>query len=97
MSSLVFTERALEDLDRLVRFLRDTDPDTADATAGLVMDALGILEDHPLIGREWEAAFRELVISRGETGYIALYKYEADKDLVIVHAIRHQREVGFQP
>lgn len=37
---------------------------------------------------------RELVISRGSTGYIALYLYHEIRDVVTVLAIRHQREVG---
>lgn len=37
---------------------------------------------------------RELVISRGSTGYIALYRYHEIRDVVTVLAIRHQREVG---
>ncbi|HSS05719.1 MAG TPA: type II toxin-antitoxin system RelE/ParE family toxin, partial [Rhodanobacteraceae bacterium] len=38
---------------------------------------------------------RELVISRGHSGYIALYSYEQLEDTVLVLAIRHQREAGY--
>jgi plasmid stabilization system protein ParE len=38
---------------------------------------------------------RELVISRGRTGYVALYSFEEDQDAVLVLAIRHQREAGY--
>ena len=37
---------------------------------------------------------RELVISHGSTGYLALYRYHEIRDLVTVLAIRHQRELG---
>lgn len=37
---------------------------------------------------------RELVISRGKTGYIALYRYDEIRDVARVLAIRHQRELG---
>jgi plasmid stabilization system protein ParE len=38
---------------------------------------------------------RELVISRGRTGYLALYDYEEKSDAVLILAIRHQREAGY--
>ncbi|MDR3479759.1 MAG: type II toxin-antitoxin system RelE/ParE family toxin [Burkholderiaceae bacterium] len=37
---------------------------------------------------------RELVISRGKTGYVALYSFEADQGAVLILAIRHRREAG---
>ena len=37
----------------------------------------------------------ELVISRGKTGYVALYRYDEARDIVFVLALRHQREAGF--
>jgi plasmid stabilization system protein ParE len=40
---------------------------------------------------------RELVISYGQTGYIALYRFVVPQDKVRVLAIRHQREIGFVP
>jgi hypothetical protein len=39
---------------------------------------------------------RELVISHGESGYIALYEHAPAEDLVRVVAIRHQREAGYR-
>jgi hypothetical protein len=38
---------------------------------------------------------RELVISRGRTGYVALYTYDKERDRVWIKTIRHQREGGF--
>jgi len=40
---------------------------------------------------------RELVISLGQTGYIALYRFVVPQDEVRVLALRHQREIGFVP
>ena len=37
---------------------------------------------------------RELVISKGRTGYVALYRYLPEQDRVDILAIRHQRESG---
>ena len=42
-----------------------------------------------------EQALRELVISRGRTGYSALYSFEAAQDVALVLALRHCREAGF--
>lgn len=64
-------------------------------TLPILERGLAILKDHPLIGRRVEAGLRELVISRGRTGYVALYDYRLLQDTVIVHAIRHQREQGY--
>ena len=51
---------------------------------------------HPLIGRLLESDLRELLISRGKTGYVALYSFEETHDAVFILAIRHQREAGFE-
>ena len=60
------------------------------------MVALGVLRDHPLIGRPAEAGLRELLISRGRTGYVALYRYNPGDDIVLVLRVRHQREFDFE-
>jgi hypothetical protein len=38
---------------------------------------------------------RELVISRGRSGYLALYVHDATADVVFVLALRHQREQDY--
>jgi hypothetical protein len=35
------------------------------------------------------------VISWGDTGYLALYRFDAARDLVRILRIRHQREAGY--
>jgi plasmid stabilization system protein ParE len=95
MARLIYSASAFDDLDRLTDFLIDTDPVSASQTVELIAEAVTILKRHPLIGRPVEDSIRELVISRGKTGYIALYSYEAEHDTVLILAIRHQRESGF--
>lgn len=95
MARLIYSSRAFDDLDRLTDFLLDTDPAAAGETVELITEAVTILKRHPLIGRPVEGNIRELVISRGKTGYIALHSYEAEHDTVLILAIRHQRESGF--
>ena len=95
MARLIYSPRAFDDLDRLTDFLIETDPVITSETVELIVEAVTILKHHPLIGRPVEDHLRELIISRGRTGYVALYSYEAEHDSVLVLAIRHQRESGF--
>lgn len=95
MARLIYTRRALEDLERLTDFLLETEPALALLTVDLIAEALQMLKNHPLIGRPAEQDMRELVVSRGRTGYLALYDYDEVRDLVLVLAVRHQREAGY--
>jgi plasmid stabilization system protein ParE len=95
VTRLVLSPKAVDDIDRLSDFLLDSDPSTASKTGGILVSGLQILKDHPLIGRQVERGFRELLISRGRTGYVALYRFDVVKDIAIVLSIRHQREAGY--
>jgi plasmid stabilization system protein ParE len=95
LAQIIYAQRALADLDRLVEFLIEAQPVAALGTVELILEAVGILANHPLVGRSAERELRELVISRGRSGYIALYSYEAAHDTVLILALRHQREAGF--
>jgi plasmid stabilization system protein ParE len=97
VARLAYAGRALDDLVRLAEFLSREDAPAALATIDLIRDALAILERHPLIGRKVEGGpQRELVISRGRSGYLGLYAYDPETDEVLVLAIRHQREAGYE-
>lgn len=95
MAKLSYSGRALADLERLTEFLIGIDPAAAAETVGLIAEVVELLIRHPLIGRPVEHPLRELVISRGRTGYVALYSFEEDQDAVLILAIRHQREAGY--
>jgi plasmid stabilization system protein ParE len=96
VTGVAFSDRALSDLERLFKFLARDDPTAAGEAGKEIIDATSILERHPLIGRPVLGPLRELVISRGRTGYVALYRYLPEKDQVEILAIRHQREAGFR-
>jgi plasmid stabilization system protein ParE len=95
VSRLVFAPRALDDLDRMTDFLLERSTEFAAATAPIIISGLEALKLHPLLGRPVEYGLRELLISRGSSGYVALYQYDVATDTAIVLAIRHQREAGF--
>lgn len=95
MAELIYSSQALTDLDRLTDFLLEADPASLPETTDLVLEAVEVLANHPLIGRPAEEGLRELLISRGRSGYVALYSYEEAEDVVFVLTIRHQREVGY--
>ena len=96
MARVVYSAAALEDLERLVDFLLDSSPRTAAGALGQIRSAIEVLADHPRIGRRVRAHMRELVVSYGASGYIALYRFDAARELVRVVRIRHQREAGFR-
>jgi len=95
LARLIYAARALADL-RLTDFLVEADPAAALETVGLIIEAVQVLENHPLIGRAAEQELKELVISRGQSGYLALYSHEVEQDVVLVLAVRHQREAGYE-
>jgi plasmid stabilization system protein ParE len=95
MAAISYAPRASSDLIRLIDFLAESDPSAASETADLIASAVDALQSHPLIGRPVESGCRELVVSRGRSGYIALYRYDEARDDVVVLAIRHQREAGY--
>lgn len=95
MAQIIYSAQALADLDRLTNFLLQNDPAAALETADLIIEAVKVLENHPLIGQETYEELRELVISRGKSGYLALYSFEASQNVVLVLSVRHQHEAGY--
>ena len=95
MARVVYSPDALADIERIFRFLAD-DPETAQSAVARIRTAVELLEHHPLIGRIVTRALRELVISFGRSGFVALYEIVSTTDAVHVHAIRHQHEAGYQ-
>ena len=55
-----------------------------------------MLERHPSVGRRVDKLRRELVITYGASGYLALYRYDSKPGVVRILRIRHQREAGYR-
>jgi len=91
---IVFAPQAADDLERLTDFLIENDKNTALNTIELIEEAIQILARHRLVGRLCDTHLRELVTSRGKCGYVALYSYEESKKMILINAIRHQKESG---
>jgi plasmid stabilization system protein ParE len=92
---IVYSESALADLDRLFDFLASHDPAVAADAAALIAEAVAILARHPYLGRPVRGVLRELVVSHGRTGQVALYRVSVRHDRVEVLAVRRQREAGY--
>ena len=97
MAQVVYSARSLAHIERAFQFLREKNPAAAMDAVIAIQSAVENLAAHPLIGRRIEGEVRELVISYGQTGYIALYRFVVPQNEVRILAIRHQRELGFQP
>jgi plasmid stabilization system protein ParE len=97
VATVVYSERALDHIERAFDFLSEKNPDSALAAIAAIRTAVDNLSTHPLIGRRIAGDVRELVISYGATGYIALYRFVVRRDEVRILALRHQREIGYAP
>jgi plasmid stabilization system protein ParE len=71
VTTLWFSKRARADLERLFDFIGERDLSAADVALALIEDALKSLRRHPYLGRPVTRGLRELVISRGRSGYLA--------------------------
>jgi plasmid stabilization system protein ParE len=97
VATVVYAAHSLDHLERAFQFLRDSNLDAARHAVTAIQSAVDNLAGHPLVGRRIEGDLRELIISYGQTGYVALYRFVVARDEVRILAIRHQRELGFLP
>lgn len=97
MPRLIVTEGAVRGLEICRRFLADKNPAAARRAAQAILQQFELLTDYPAMGRPLDdhPELRELLVPFGETGYVALYRYDADEDAVYVLAFRHQKEAGY--
>jgi plasmid stabilization system protein ParE len=87
---------ALEDFERFLNHLQRFGAAHAPERKAEIIGALRILSHSPMIGRPVRGGKRELMIGRGAHGYVALYKYAPDIDVVLVLAVRSQREARYK-
>jgi plasmid stabilization system protein ParE len=92
-----FTKAARDDLLRLYEFQLERDIEVADRALQAIGKSVELLREFPFTCRKVapENPFlRELVISFGASGYVALFEIE-DQHTVTILAIRHQLEEDY--
>jgi plasmid stabilization system protein ParE len=101
MSQVKLSDQATKDLGRFADFLIQAGvPHKAEEAISTILTAFKVLVSNPLIGKPYPLdeydTFHELVIKYGKSGYVALYSFDEKADLAVIHAIRHQKEVGYK-
>lgn len=95
MPRLIWTPSALADVQRLYRFLAPKKAEAAQRAVKAIRAGVRILAYQPSIGRpveDMEPEFREWLIDFGDSGYVALYRF--DEENIAILAVRHQKEMG---
>ena len=95
MPRVLLASGVIDDLDRIVDPLQGHEVESGEAGADRIVSALDVLADNPFIGRPAGDYQRELLIGDGPHGYVALYRVLPLIDIVLVLAIRAQREGGY--
>lgn len=95
MARIEFAPAITDDIDRIIDHLVQHDIKDAATRIQDIIRAIDVLDHNPLIGRPAEGGKRELVIGRHARGYIALYMYVEEIDMVFVLALRSQTEAGY--
>ena len=97
MATVVYGRRALDHLEQALDFIRHENPAAAAGAVRAVTSAVTLLAEHPLVGKRVHDDIRELVISFGATGFVALYRFVPLRQEVRILALRHQRELRYRP
>jgi toxin ParE1/3/4 len=96
LSRVIFAPKVKADFDRIFDFLFEQAPEYAATRIEDIIAAIDILQTSPMIGRPIAFGQRELIISTGKSGYLALYRYDPAKDTAFVLAVRSQRERNYK-
>jgi plasmid stabilization system protein ParE len=98
MARVILAQEIGDDFDRIFEFLFEHTPERAAERIADIVSALDILQSSPMIGRPVDnhPGMRELVISNGAHGYLALYRFLPEFVAVFVLAIRSQRELRYR-
>jgi len=84
-----------EDFQRILDHLNEFKVENPEQRIEEIINTIDILTNSPLIGCPAVSGLRELVIGRRYHGYIALYRYISEIDMVFVLAVRSQSEAGY--
>jgi plasmid stabilization system protein ParE len=94
---VIVTPGAARGLERCRQFLVEKSPEAGKRAARAIRERFDLVGTQPGAGRplEDEPELRELIISFGDSGYVALYHYDRKADIVLILAFRHQKEAGY--
>lgn len=95
MPRIELAPEVADDFDRILEHLSSYQVENSAERLNEIIDAFNVLKHNPLIGRPAKGDKRELVIGRRARGYVALYRYVAEIDIVFILAVRSQREAGY--
>lgn len=95
MARIELAPEVAEDSERILEHFERYRVDNPAARIHEIVEAIGVLESNPLIGRPAGNGKLELVIGRRAHAYVALYRYVGEIDTIFVLALRAQREAGF--
>ncbi|WP_061127783.1 type II toxin-antitoxin system RelE/ParE family toxin [Caballeronia catudaia] len=96
MPRVIWAPSALNDVQRLYRFLKPQNINAARRAVAAIRAGAKVLADQPRAGRpvdDMDSEFREWIIDFGDSGYVALYRL--DDETAVILAVRHQKEVGY--
>lgn len=96
MPRLIWSPAALLDVQRLYRFLAPKNAEAASRAVKTIRESVQILALQPGMGRpaqDMEPEYREWLIDFGQSGYVALYRF--DGQTVLIVAVRHQKELDY--
>jgi len=96
MPRLIWSPAALQDVQRLHRFLAPKNPAAAARAVRAIREGMRVIEAQPRAGRpvdRMDPEYREWIIGFGESGYLVLYRLEGE--VAVILAVRHQREAGY--
>ncbi len=96
MSQVIYSPSAVRDLNRIRQFLKSKDPRAAARAGQTIISSMREVAKLPSIGKpidQMPQEFRDWIIDFGQAGYVVRYRISGEK--VVVLAVRHQRESGF--
>lgn len=94
---VIVTRGALAGLERCRRFLEKAGDRSSAEAKRAISRHFSLLSQTPQIGRPIsdDKPLRELLIPFGNSGYVALYRFDPADNTVYILAFRHQREAGY--
>lgn len=96
MIQIEFAQGVGEDLARIALHFLNHDAALASERLGQIELGLRVLQHHPMIGRRLDDQHRELVLGHDSHGYVAKYRYLPERQMVLITALRAQRESGYR-